>query len=85
MHCAVIAGPHTSNFVEAYAAIFSAQDCGRVATSGDIVAFANRLFANPNEARALGAAAFRGAEKLGGAVGKTTAFVEAMLAGDARA
>jgi 3-deoxy-D-manno-octulosonic-acid transferase len=85
LHCAVIAGPHTSNFVEAYAAIFSAQECGRVATSGDIAAFANRLFANPNEARALGAAAFRGAENLGGAVGKTTQFVETMLAGDARA
>ncbi|HSZ75681.1 MAG TPA: 3-deoxy-D-manno-octulosonic acid transferase [Rhizomicrobium sp.] len=85
LHCAVIAGPHTDNFVEAYDAIFSAQECGRIATSGDIAAFANRVLGDPSEARRLGDAAFHGAEKLGGAVGKTAEFVETLLAGDARA
>jgi 3-deoxy-D-manno-octulosonic-acid transferase len=84
LDCAVLAGPYTHNFTGAYETIFQAQGTGRVATSGEIAALAADLLADPAKARALGQAAHRGAESLGGAVAKTIEIVEKMLA-DARA
>jgi 3-deoxy-D-manno-octulosonic-acid transferase len=77
---AVMAGPHTQNFAQAYESIFTAQGSGRVRTSGDIAAFAARLFDDPNEAQRMGDSAIRAAEELGGALEKTRQVVEAMLA-----
>jgi 3-deoxy-D-manno-octulosonic-acid transferase len=85
LHCAVMAGSHTFNFDSAYAAILEAQGEGLVGSSSEIAAFANALLSDPAKARALGDAAFAGAEKLGGAVAKTCAAVETLLANHARA
>jgi 3-deoxy-D-manno-octulosonic-acid transferase len=79
LHCAVMAGPHTSNFIPAYDAIFAAQGEGRVRSSGEIAALGGRLIADPGGARALGDAAARGADQLGGAVERTRLAVEALL------
>jgi len=84
LDCAVLAGPHTHNFTSTYETIFQAQGTGRVTTTGEITALAAELLADPAKARALGAAAHRGADSLGGAVAKTIEVVEKMLA-DARA
>ncbi len=81
LSCAVMAGPHTDNFVEAYRAIFAAQGTGRVASTAQITALAARLFENPHEAKRLGEAAAQGAATMGGAVERTRAAVESMLAG----
>jgi len=67
----VLAGPHTHNFTEAYEAILAAQGMGRVHSAAEIADAADRLFANPAEARMMGDAAARGAAALGGAVEKT--------------
>jgi 3-deoxy-D-manno-octulosonic-acid transferase len=77
---AVMAGPHIGNFAPAFDAIFSAQRTGRVQTSGDIAAFAGRMLSDPKEALRLGAEAAKAAESLGGALEKTRAAVEGMLA-----
>lgn len=82
---AVIAGPHTNNFAQAYEAVLARQGEGRVHTATDIAAFATRMFANPAEAARLGQAALAAADSLGGALGKTRCAVEAMLANHARA
>jgi 3-deoxy-D-manno-octulosonic-acid transferase len=81
--CAVIAGPHVENFRQPYDAILSAQGLGRVASAGDIAAIAQRLIADPAEAKKLGEAAQAAAIALGGAVEKTITAIEALL--DARA
>jgi 3-deoxy-D-manno-octulosonic-acid transferase len=81
----VLAGPHTENFVRAYDAIFSAQGLGRVHSSGEIAALATSLIADPTKAQALGDAAARGADELGGAVEKTRSAIETLLASHARA
>ncbi|HEX3673118.1 MAG TPA: 3-deoxy-D-manno-octulosonic acid transferase [Rhizomicrobium sp.] len=79
LHCAVMAGPHTGNFTISYDAIFAAQGEGRVHSSGEIAALAGRLFADPAAAHALGDAAARGADRLGGAMERTRIAVENML------
>ncbi len=84
LDCAILAGPHTFNFTNAYEAIFRAQGTGRVNTTGEITALASSLLADPTQARTLGHAAHASAESLGGAVAKTVEVVEKMLA-DARA
>jgi 3-deoxy-D-manno-octulosonic-acid transferase len=76
---AVMAGPHTENFANAYEAIFAAQGLGRVGSSGEISALAARLLADPAKTVSLGDAAMRAATGLGGALAKTRAAVEAML------
>jgi 3-deoxy-D-manno-octulosonic-acid transferase len=81
---AVMAGPHTENFTRVYDAVFAAQGSGRVQTSSEIVAFAARLLADPQEAARMGDAAERAGESLGGALEKTRLAVEEMLS-DARA
>jgi len=83
--CAVMAGPHIFNSSRAYDAIFKAQGLGTVTTSTDIASIAERLIVDPVQANALGQAALRGAQALGGAVDKTRTAVEAMLASHARA
>ena len=83
--CAVLAGPHTENFTDAYDAIFAAQGDGRVCSSAEIISLAGRLLDNPAEARTMADAAARGAETLGGAVELTRAAVEALLSAHARA
>jgi len=85
LHCAVMAGPHTHNSASAYAAIFSGQGLGLVHSSTEIAALAGRQIDHPDEAKALGDAAARGAASLGGAVAKTIAVVDAMLGGHATA
>lgn len=82
--CAVLAGPHTANFADAYDAIFHAQGVGRVHSSTEITNLARRLLADPADAKALGALADKGAETLAGAVEKTRAAIEALLVGHAR-
>ncbi|MBN9578320.1 MAG: 3-deoxy-D-manno-octulosonic acid transferase [Alphaproteobacteria bacterium] len=82
--CAVLAGPHTGNFTVAYDAIFTAQGCGRVEGCGEIAKLMTRILAKPDEASVMGEAAAAGAAKLGGAVARTTTFVEALLTGHAR-
>ncbi|MEI9992351.1 MAG: glycosyltransferase N-terminal domain-containing protein [Rhizomicrobium sp.] len=85
LHCAVMAGPHTHNSASAYAAIFAAQGLGLVRSSAEIVALAARLIEHPDEAKALGDAAARGAAALGGAVAKTIDVVDILLGGHATA
>ena len=85
LHCGVIAGPHSFNSATAYAAIFAAQGLGLVHSSAEIAALAGRLIDHPDEAKALGDAAARGAAALGGAMTKTIAVVDTLLAGHATA
>jgi 3-deoxy-D-manno-octulosonic-acid transferase len=76
---AVLAGPYTENFRDAYEAIFAAQGLGRV-TSGDALAeLVERLLADPAEARRLGHAAEKSVLALGGAVELTRQAIEEML------
>ncbi len=81
--CAVLAGPHTFNFASAYEAIFGAQGLGLVHSSSEIASIARRLLGDPSEARKLGERAAESAASLGGAVDKTLAAVEHLLAGHA--
>jgi 3-deoxy-D-manno-octulosonic-acid transferase len=81
----VLAGPHTFNFTSAYDAIFRAQGTGLVRSSAEIAEIAQRLFADPAAAKALGEAARTAATTLGGAVGKTLAVAEQLLASHAGA
>lgn len=83
--CAVLAGPHTFNFASAYNAIFTAQGTGLVHSSSDIAHMTHRLLENPAETKAIGARASAAAAALGGAVARTVALVEQLLAQDARA
>ncbi|MGH6876163.1 MAG: 3-deoxy-D-manno-octulosonic acid transferase [Rhizomicrobium sp.] len=76
---AVMAGPHTCNFVSAYDAIFSAQGAGRVHNCAEIVDLAGRWLADPASVRAAGMAAAHAATALGGALEKTRAAIEALL------
>jgi 3-deoxy-D-manno-octulosonic-acid transferase len=85
LHCAVIAGPHTFNSQSAFDAVLGAQGVGRVRTSVEIAALAERLLADPTKAKELGDAAASGAAALGGAVEKTIAAVAGLLARRARA
>lgn len=85
LDCAVMAGPHTENFTAAFDAIFEAQGLGRVITSADIAALAHRVLSEPETARTMIDGANRGAAALGGAVGKTRAFVEDLLTRHAHA
>jgi hypothetical protein len=80
----VLAGPHRSSAATAFDAIFSAQGFGAVTGSADIAAIAGRLIAHPALAKEAGAAAARGAATLRGAVAKSAALLEKLLA-DARA
>lgn len=83
--CVVLAGPHTANFADAYRAIFDAQGTGRVRSSREIAALAERLLSAPEDTAAMAKRAAAGAATLGGAVEKTRSAVEAMLASHAHA
>jgi 3-deoxy-D-manno-octulosonic-acid transferase len=85
LDCAVMAGPHTENFTAAYDAIFAAQGAGRVVTSADVAALAHRVLSDKTAAQKMIEGAAEGAASLGGALGKTRAFVEELLAKHARA
>lgn len=85
LRCAVMAGPHTENFVPAYEAIFAAQGLGRVRSCAEITQLAHRFLSDPQEARAIGEAAARAAVALGGAMEKTREAIEALLENHARA
>ena len=85
LDCAVLAGPHTFNFTSAYEAIFRLQGTGLVHSSAEIAQIAQRLLQDPSEAARLGKAATAAADTLGGAVAKTVAAIEHLLAQDARA
>ena len=83
LHCAVLAGPHTENARDAFAAVLGAQGFGTVSSSADIAREAARLLSDPEAARAAGDAAARGAATLSGAVRRTTEVARTLL--DARA
>jgi 3-deoxy-D-manno-octulosonic-acid transferase len=83
--CAVLAGPHTANFAQAYDVILAAQGAGRVSTNGDVVALAGRLLNHPEDARIMGKAASDAAASLSGAVERTRLAIESLLASHARA
>jgi 3-deoxy-D-manno-octulosonic-acid transferase len=83
LHCAVLAGPHVANAVQAFDAILSAQGFGHIHSSSDIAQQAGRLLADPAAAREAGNAAAKGAASLAGAVTRTQAILKDML--DARA
>jgi 3-deoxy-D-manno-octulosonic-acid transferase len=82
--CAVLAGPHHASARNAYDAILAAQGFGAVTSSTDIAREAGRLIADPEAVRRAGEAAQRGAASLQGAVAKSAALLEELLA-DARA
>lgn len=84
LNCAVLAGPHTFNFTGAYDAIFRAQGLGLVRSSTEIAGIASRLLNDAEAVKSLGAAAAAAAATLGGAVAKTVAAVEQLLACNAR-
>ncbi len=77
---AVMAGPYTDNFRPVYEAIFAAQGCGRVRSCTEIVGLAGSWLGDRDRARALGFAAAEAARGLGGALAKTRAVVEELLA-----
>lgn len=79
LHCAVLAGPHRANAVNAYDAILRAQGFGTVNSSADIAREAARLLADPIAARLAGAAAAEGAASLSGAVSRTIAILKPLL------
>lgn len=83
LHCAVLAGPHTTNAITAFEAVLTAQGFGTVTSSADIVREAARLLSDNAAAKAAGDAAARGAASLSGAVTRTTAILETLR--DARA
>jgi 3-deoxy-D-manno-octulosonic-acid transferase len=83
LHCAVLAGPHTTSAPSAYDAVLGAQGFGRVASSADIAREARHLLSNPIAAKVAGDAAARGAATLAGAVTRTAAALKTLL--DARA
>lgn len=85
LDCVVLAGPHTFNFTSAYEAIFRAQGLGLVLSSTEIIEIARNLLADRDAAKAIGEKAAAAAATLGGAVAKTLAAVEEMLACHARA
>ncbi|MBN9545643.1 MAG: 3-deoxy-D-manno-octulosonic acid transferase [Alphaproteobacteria bacterium] len=85
LNCAVLAGPSRANSARAFEEVLRAQGFGDVQTSADIAREAERLLADPEVARAAGAAAARGAAKLSGAVEKTIGAVKSLLGTDARA
>ncbi|HKD23451.1 MAG TPA: 3-deoxy-D-manno-octulosonic acid transferase [Rhizomicrobium sp.] len=76
---AVLAGPYTENFRDAYQAIFTAQGVGRIDSSDSLAELAQRLLADPGEARRLGHAAEQSVLALGGAVELSRQAIEEML------
>lgn len=82
LHCAILAGPNTTNATTAFDAILAAQGFGRVASSTDIAREATRLLLDPATAKAAGDAAARGAASLSGALASTVIILKTML--DAR-
>jgi len=78
--CAVLAGPHRSNARSAFDAVLAAQGFGDVVSSADIAREAARLIADPAAAARGGEAARAGAATLQGAVQKSAALLEELLA-----
>jgi len=76
---AIMSGPYTENFAEAYDAVFSAQGCGRIHSCADLVGLAQSWLTDAGGTRALGLAAAQAATALGGALEKTLAAVESLL------
>jgi 3-deoxy-D-manno-octulosonic-acid transferase len=80
LDCAVLAGPHRSSSQSAFDAILAAQGFGTVQSSGDIAREAGRLLADTEAARRAGEAAHGGAATLQGAVARSVALLNRMLA-----
>jgi 3-deoxy-D-manno-octulosonic-acid transferase len=81
---AVMAGTYTDNFAKTYESIFEAQGAGRVRSCAEIVDLATRWLSDAAYANNAGTAAAGAAAALGGALEKTRAIIETLLA-DARA
>jgi 3-deoxy-D-manno-octulosonic-acid transferase len=80
LHCAILCGPHRANAARAYEAILSAQGFGLVQSAGSIAREAAKLIENPAAALAAGQAASRGAATQAGAVKRTIAVLDELLA-----
>jgi len=78
--CAVLAGPHTRNFLSEYERIFMAQGMGRVSTAGEMAKLAAELLADNAGTKVLGEAGARAAASLQGATEKTRRAIESLLA-----
>ncbi|MEO8460766.1 MAG: glycosyltransferase N-terminal domain-containing protein, partial [Dokdonella sp.] len=76
----VIVGPHTFNFAEVTEDLIAAGGVLRIAESAALGPAVVRLLANPAEAQALGEAALAVVERERGAVERTMAIVEDVLA-----
>ena len=85
LNCAVIAGPHVFNSESAFKAIFDAQGMGLVRSAGEIANTAKRLLSDHELAQTLASAAAHGAATLSGAMAKTVAVVDTLLANHANA
>jgi 3-deoxy-D-manno-octulosonic-acid transferase len=80
LNCAILCGPHRASAARAYEAILSAQGFGLVQSANSIAREAARLIENPAAALAAGEAAARGAVTQAGAVGRTIAVLDELLA-----
>jgi 3-deoxy-D-manno-octulosonic-acid transferase len=76
---AVLAGPDTENFRDAYETIFQAQGFGLVRSAEELTAAAEKFLTAPAWAREIGTIAQQAVLPLGGAVERTRAVVENML------
>ena len=76
---AVIAGPHTDNFREAYETLLAAQGSGLVRSAEELATLAEKFLTDPPRTREIGKAAERSVIALGGALEHTRLAVEAML------
>ena len=85
LKCPVIAGPHVFNSESAFKAIFDAQGMGLVRSAGEIANTAKRLLSDHDLAQMLASAAAQGAATLSGAMAKTIAVVDGLLAKHANA
>jgi 3-deoxy-D-manno-octulosonic-acid transferase len=81
---AVLAGPHTENFQEAYDTIFAAQGLGRAQSAEDVGAAAAKFLYASMEARAVGMAARDSILPLGGALDRTHRAIERLMSSHAR-
>ena len=88
LDCALLAGPHTENFAEAFAALESADAIGRVRDAGTLAGAVRALLQDDTLRAAHCAASREAAAALGGAVEATLGLMRDHLepsGGDARA
>ena len=82
LDCALVAGPHTENFAEAYAALEDADALVRVHDAGALAGAVRALLDDEAARAARCAAAQRAAQALGGAVDAALGLIRDHLIGD---